>query len=179
MPPKSGIPPRSEMDESGRLTVVNMGAPSMISIKLFEKDNIGDVVRFENDLREQEPGCFNWDIGEEYVSAILNSFSDAAFKNSISLLAYEGENIVGRIDTTLIASHFDGSFKAYLDWICVLKSHRHRGVAQSLLSAARRELKKYGVYTLIALIANNDESLSFYRAIEGAVIRDEGIRIDI
>lgn len=36
----------------------------------------------------------------------------------------------GGIDASLIASRFDGSKKAYLEWICVIKSSRHQGVAQ-------------------------------------------------
>lgn len=46
--------------------------------------------------------------------------------------------VVGRVDSTLICSHFDGSVKAYLDWICVIKKYRHMGIAQSLMGALRR-----------------------------------------
>ena len=56
--------------------------------------------------------------------------NDSAFADSISLLAYDDKKVVGRIDSTMIASHFDGSKKAYLDWICVIKSYRHQGIAQ-------------------------------------------------
>lgn len=80
------------------------------------------------------------------------------FANSISLLAYDGGRVVGRIDSSMIASHFDGSVKAYLDWICVIKSCRHRGVAQQLMQSLRAELKKAGVDTLVGLIAANEEA---------------------
>ena len=87
--------------------------------------------------------------------------------------------MVGRIDSTLICSHFDGSTKAYLDWICVLKSARHLGVAQGLLAKLRKNLREqYQVDTLIALMASNDEAQRFYRAVEKAEIRDEGIWMD-
>ena len=49
-----------------------------------------------------------------------------AFDNSLSLLAYMDGKIVGRIDLSTILSRFDISKKAYLDWICVIKSYRHK-----------------------------------------------------
>ena len=85
----------------------------------------------------------------------------------------------GRIDAVLIPSHFDGSVKAYLDWICVIKSFRHQGVAQALLSELRKKLKEQGVDTLIALTASNVEAQRFYRNIPDSEMRDTGIWIDI
>ena len=86
---------------------------------------------------------------------------------------------MGRIDSSMIASHFDGSVKAYLDWICVIKSCRHRGVAQQLMQSLRAELKKAGVDTLVGLIAANEEAQRFYHALPRAQVRVEGIWIDI
>ena len=79
----------------------------------------------------------------------------------------------------MIASHFDGSVKAYLDWICVIKSCRHRGVAQALLAELRARLKARGIDTLIALTASNEEAQRFYRAIPDSEMKDTGIWIDI
>ncbi len=87
--------------------------------------------------------------------------------------------MIGRIDAALIPSRFDGSIKAYLDWICVLKSCRHQGVAQTLLSALRDALKKQNVDTLIALTAANDEAQQFYKPIPDSEMRDIGIWIEI
>ena len=137
-------------------------------------DKIPDVIDFENRLREEEP-FFCWDVGEKYQSDVAKSFSDPRFDDCISLLAEENGRIVGRIDATLLPSRFDGSVKAYLDWICVIKSSRHRGVAQSLMNALRQELRARGVDTLIALIAANEEAQRFYRSLNGAEIRDEGL----
>ncbi|MBR6957417.1 MAG: GNAT family N-acetyltransferase, partial [Erysipelotrichaceae bacterium] len=86
---------------------------------------------------------------------------------------------VGRIDSSMISSHFDGSTKAYLDWICVLKSYRHHGVAQKLLEELRKKLKERGVTTLIALTAANEEAQRFYKNIPDSLMRDIGIWIDI
>ncbi|MDE6656334.1 MAG: hypothetical protein K2J85_05000, partial [Anaeroplasmataceae bacterium] len=98
-----------------------------LQIKKFTKDKIQDVLSFEKRLREEE-SFWGWEINDSYIQAVKKSFDDSAFKDSISLLAYDENIVIGRIDSTMIASHFDGSKKAYLDWICVIKSYRHHGV---------------------------------------------------
>ena len=149
-----------------------------MDIRPYTKDRIPDVLAFERALREEE-SFWGWDIDERYVAAVTASFDDPAFAGSLSLLAYEDDRIVGRIDSTLICSHFDGSVKAYLDWICVLRSQRHRGVAQAMMTALRTRLKERGADTLIGLIAANQDAQRFYRSLPSALIRDESIWIDL
>lgn len=149
-----------------------------IDVVRYTKDKIDDVIRFEKDLRAEE-NFWGWEIDEKYILNVTKSFDLSEFDRSISLLAYVDSKVVGRIDSTMIASHFDGSIKAYLDWICVIKSFRHHGVAQLLMQKLRKELKQNGVDILIGLIASNDEAQRFYRSLEKAEIKDEGIWIDL
>jgi len=149
-----------------------------ITIKPFTLPLIPDVVDFERRLRIEE-NFWGWEIDEEYVKNIENSFTDKRFDNSVSLLAYVDGKVVGRIDASLITTRMDGSINAYLDWICVIKSFRHKGVAQALLGELRKELKSMGANTLIALTAENEESQSFYRSVKNAVMRDVGIWIEL
>lgn len=147
-------------------------------IRAYTKELIPDVLDFERRLREEE-SFWGWEIDEAYIESVVRSFDDPAFDRCVSLLAYAQESVVGRIDASLIYSRFDGSVKAYLDWICVVKSSRHQGAAQALMNALREELKRRGVKTLVGLIAANEEAQRFYRALPGAMIRDEGIWIDV
>ena len=147
-------------------------------IRAYTKELIPDVLDFERRLREEE-NFWGWEIDEAYIESVARSFDDPAFDRCVSLLAYAQESVVGRIDASLIYSRFDGSVKAYLDWICVVKSSRHQGAAQALMNALREELKRRGVKTLVGLIAANEEAQRFYRALPGAMIRDEGIWIDV
>ena len=149
-----------------------------LTIKPYTKDKIPDVVDFENRLRQEED-FWGWEINDDYVRSVEKSFEDHAFDNAISLLAYDGERVVGRIDSTLIASRFDGTKKAYLDWICVVKSYSHKGVAQRLLEGLKEILKSKNIDTLIALTAANEEAQSFYKSIPDSQMRDIGIWIDI
>ncbi len=149
-----------------------------MEIKRYTKDRIADVIEFEKNLRKEE-STWGWEIDEAYVENVTRSFENPAFENSLSLLAYMDGKVVGRIDSSIICSHFDGSVKAYLDWICVLKSCRHQGVAQALMGTLQRQLKERGVDTLIGLIDSAEGAQRFYRALPNAMIRDEGIWIDI
>ena len=144
----------------------------------YTKERIADVLDFERRLREEE-NFWGWEIDEAYIASVEKSFSDPRFAHSLSLLAYVDGKVMGRIDSTLVCSRFDGSVKAYLDWICVLQSQRHKGVAQALMTELRCRLKDAGADTLIGLIASNPEAQRFYRSLENAEIKDEGIWIDL
>ena len=149
-----------------------------LEIKRYTKDKIPDVVDFEHRLRDEE-NFWGWEINDAYIQAVEKSFSDSAFADSISLLAYDDNKVIGRIDSTIIASHFDGSKKAYLDWICVIKSYRHMGVAQRLLETLREILKNSHIDILIALTASNEDAQRFYKSIPNSEMHDIGIWIDI
>ena len=149
-----------------------------MEIRHYTKECIPDVLNFERDLRAEE-NFWGWEIDEKYIADVTESFENPAFADSLSLLAYMDGKVVGRIDSTRICSHFDGSTKAYLDWICVIKSYRHKGVAQALMQVLCRELKAQGIDTLIGLIASNEDAQRFYRILPNAEIRDEGIWIDL
>lgn len=146
----------------------------MIEIKHYTKDQIPDVLQFERDLRSEE-NFWGLEIDEKYIVDVTASFENPAFANCLSLLAYMDGKVVDRIDSTKIYSHFGGSAKAYLDWICVIKSCRHKGVAQALMQTLRKELKNQGVDTLIGLIASNEDAQRFYRNLPNSEIKDESI----
>lgn len=149
-----------------------------LQIRAYTKDRIPDVLDFERRLRREED-FWGWEIDQAYVRAVESSFDDRSFEDAISLLAYDGSAVVGRIDASLIASRFDGSKKAYLDWICVIKSSRHQGVGQRLLESLRQILKDRQINTLVALTAANEEAQRFYKSVPDSVMRDVGIWIDI
>ncbi len=164
-----------ENSKSEAWTEVNS---EVVTVTRYTERDIPAVLDFERQLRAEED-VWGWEIDEAYVRSVTASFHDGRFANALSLLAWQNGCVIGRIDAVLLPSHFDGSVKAYLDWICVLKSCRHRGAAQRLLTALRGELKALGVDTLIALTASNDEAQRFYRAVPDSVMRDTGIWIDV
>ena len=151
----------------------------MFRIAVLKEDMLAQVFAFEQRLSQEEPGYYHWTEEPGYREKVEASFRETRYANALTLVALaEDGGIVGRIDAALVPSHFDGSVKGYLDWICVLKSWRHRGVAQALMGELRKALAERGVDTLVGLIAANEEAQRFYRSMQGAVIRDEGIWID-
>ena len=149
-----------------------------IKIELYTKERIPDVLAFEKQLRAEED-VWGWEIDDAYIKSVTDSFDDPRFQNALSLMAYIGEQVVGRIDVVRIPSYFDGTVKAYLDWICVLKSARHKGVAQALMNEIRSRLKAEGIDTLIALTPSNDAAQRFYKSVPDSSMHDIGIWIDI
>ncbi len=152
----------------------------MILIRKMEKEDVRKIIAFERELRNQEPDTYYWEPDEAYEKQLEHSFDDARFNTALSLIALKEDRVIGRIDASLITSRSDASCcSAYLDWICVLKSERHRKTAQTLLNALKAECRKQGVGLLIALTAGNDEAQRFYRHVENASIHDTGIWIEI
>ena len=150
----------------------------VVEVVPYTKADIPDVLSFERRLRAEEAD-WGWQIDDAYLARVQRSFEGDTFRDALSFLAYGDGQVVGRIDGALIRSYFDGSTKAYLDWICVIKSYRHRGVAQALLARLRQELKERGVDTLIALTAGNEEAQRFYKHVPDSILRDTGIWIDV
>lgn len=151
----------------------------MFRIVELTEDMLPSLFVYEQRLSEEEPGFYHWIEEVDYQEKVRASFRDIRFNGAVTLVAQATDGqIVGRIDASLIPTHFDGSIKGYLDWICVLKSWRHKGVAQALMEALRRYLTERGIDTLVGLIAANEEAQKFYRSMQNALIRDEGIWID-
>lgn len=152
----------------------------MFQVKEFEKDDIDKVIAFERELREQEPDTYYWEPDAAYRRLLEQSFEDERFRTALSFIAVREDKVIGRVDASLISSRSDAScFCAYMDWICVLKSERHRQVAQALLKALKEKCRERGVGMLIALMANNGEAQSFYKGVENASMHDTGIWISI
>jgi len=79
--------------------------------------------------------------------------------------AYKNDKVIGRIDASIVFTHFDGTvYEAYLNWICVLREERHNGVAQLLLQSLKVVLKEKNIDTLVILTAGNEEAIKFYDA---------------
>lgn len=149
-----------------------------IIIKEYTKELIDDAIKFELDLRKEED-FYTYNIDNEYKDRINNSFNNPLFNNAVSYLAYIDNKVVGRIDASFIYSKFDGNKKCYLDWICVLKSYRHQGIAQLLFNKLIDKLKQLKINTLIVLTATNEESINFYNNIKYDKVDEKALWIDI
>ncbi len=55
----------------------------MITVKMFEKEDIKKVIEFEYELRKQEPNTYYWEPDENYVKQLEESFSDERFNTAV------------------------------------------------------------------------------------------------
>lgn len=139
----------------------------MINIKQFKKEDIDKVIDFEKELRRQELNTYFWNIDEDYKIKVLNTFADKNFDNAFSFLAVDNDDVIGRIDVSLIVSRCNGIIEtAFLDWICVLKSRRHEGIGQAMINHVKRYLKEKGITSFIVLTSENEEAKRYYDAME-------------
>ena len=53
-----------------------------LTIEPFTEDRIEDVLAYERELREQEKDTYFWDIDEQYIANVKNSFKDGRFAES-------------------------------------------------------------------------------------------------
>ena len=87
----------------------------MINIKQFKKEDINKVIDFEKELRRQEANTYFWNIDEDYKTKVLNTFGDKNFDNALTFLAMDDNDVIGRIDVSLIVSRCNN-----INCICII-----------------------------------------------------------
>lgn len=55
-----------------------------MEVKQYTKDQLDNVLRFEQNLRKEED-FWSWEIDDTYLQKVKNSFDDDGFRNSLSL----------------------------------------------------------------------------------------------
>ena len=141
-------------------------------------ENIDVVVEFEKRARETEAEIFTFEFDEMvFRKETLNALGNPNFASTRCMMcADENGDIIGRVDFTLLPSFaFGGDIRAYVDWVYVLKAHRHKGVAQFLFNEMTEYLKKLGINDYFLIAAENEEAQSFYRSLGNASIEKQDI----
>ena len=118
---------------------------------------------------EQEPEMMLAEKMDE--TGIRERVADEFFQRTTSILAIDGESIVGRIEFHFYGCMQDGYRMAYVDWIYVLKNYRHRGIAQALFQEFEKECDKHRINQYYLITAENAEADRFYKAFQGTEIK--------
>lgn len=141
----------------------------------FEKLSSKNVENYLDYLKislEQEPDMMTIDSidKDEIRNRIMNN------KNtSISILAIEDEQVIGRIEYHFYDCIQDGYKMAYVNWIYVLPVFRHKGVAQSLFKEFENDCMKNGINQYFLIQACNENATHFYGSFEGSATTKERI----
>ena len=138
--------------------------------QLLSLESVDMLVDFEKKARISEPDIFIWDFDEHTFKAdTIKSLENPLFASARCMICVENGEVLGRLDFALLPS-IGGDLRAYVDWVYVLKEHRHKGIAQFLFKEMGEYLAKLGVAEYILLTAENDEAQRFYKNMQGAEI---------
>lgn len=138
----------------------------------FERLNAENVESYLDYLKiamEQEPDMMFAEKMDE--TGIRERVADEFFQRTTSILAFDGESIVGRIEFHFYGCMQDGYRMAYVDWVYVLRDYRHRGIAQALFREFEKECDKHRINQYYLITAENAEANRFYKAFQGAEIK--------
>lgn len=148
-----------------------------MNIRFLNKESLRTLVSFEKEARETEPGVLfgNFDEGEFYDKT-LKALKDKSFSNAKTILCFQGEKVVGRLDFSIISSFaFGGDKQLYVDWIYVLKEYRHKKIAQALFEEVEKYMKENNMDRYFLIAAENDEAKRLYHNMKDVKITRQEI----
>lgn len=134
-----------------------------MEFKIMEANDAASLAAFEIEARMTEPGILYGEIdAKKYAEVTIERMADPLYSNTRVILAAHEGRIVGRCDFTVKGSFMDGFRSAYVDWIYVLKEHRHQKVGQGLIGYLESYLREHQIEEYFLITAHNQEAQSFY-----------------
>lgn len=106
-------------------------------------------------------------------TAVKERIRDPFYQSKKSVLAIENDEAVGRIEYHFYGCIQDGYRMAYVDWVYVLKSHRHQGVAQGLFREFENDCIANHIDQYYLIRATNDGADRFYKSFSDAELNEQ------
>lgn len=128
--------------------------------EILSNDNVDEYIDYLKSAMGEEPDLMTADKVDE--NGIKNRVADPFFNKTTSVLAKMDGQVVGRIEYHFYGCMQDGYKMAYVDWVYVLKSYRHQGIAQKLFAEFEKDCEKNNINQYYLIRAQNDEADSFY-----------------
>jgi len=148
-------------------------------VELLSVENFDKLAEFEKCARLSEPDVFLEELNcEKFKHETLAALQNPNYSLARCMLCAEGieGNVIGRLDFSILSSFaFGGDMRAYIDWVYVLKEHRHKGVARFLFSHMEEYLTSIGINEYFLIAAENQEAQQFYRSIKDAHMQKQDI----
>ena len=101
-------------------------------------------------------------------AGIKERIADPFYSRTTSILAKVDGSVVGRIEYHFYGCMQDGQRMAYVDWVYVLKSFRHRGIARGLFAEFEKDCAANHIDQYYLIRAKNEEADRFYGCFENA-----------
>ena len=144
-----------------------------ITIAPLHKENVSQYIAYLHKALSEEPDML-W-IEHVDEAGIWERIRDPFYQNTKSLLAFDGENVVGRIEYHFYGCLQDGYRMAYVDWVYVLPSYRHSGIAQQLFKEFEKDCAANRINQYYLIRATNPSADKFYHSFENAELEDEPV----
>ena len=128
--------------------------------EILNKDNVNEYIDYLKIAMSEEPDLMFADAVDE--EGIKSRVADSFFNKTTSILAKVNGQVVGRIEYHFYGCLQDGYRMAYVDWVYVLKSYRHRGIAQKLFAEFEKYCVKNNINQFYLIRAKNEEADRFY-----------------
>ena len=139
----------------------------------LSSDNVDEYIEYLKNAMDEEPELMMADRVDE--DGIKNRVADPFFNKTISILAKIDNRVVGDIEYHFYGCMQDGYRMAYVDWVYVLKSYRHQGMAQKLFAEFEKDCEKHNIDQYYLICARNDDANRFYKHFVGAKLTESPI----
>ncbi|MCH5339144.1 MAG: GNAT family N-acetyltransferase [Acetatifactor sp.] len=138
--------------------------------EILNRDNAEDYIAYLKIAMSEEPDMMTAEKIDE--QGIKNRIQNPFFNRTISILAKEDGKVVGRIEYHFYGCMQDGYKMAYVDWVYVLKSYRHKGIAQMLFAEFEKDCARKNIDQYYLIRATNDGANRFYTNFEGVELSE-------
>jgi acetyltransferase, GNAT family len=137
-----------------------------MKIKKLTEENIRDYIEYLKIARSLEPSLMMTDaVDDEDIIKRLSKDNDRLCK---SLLAYEDDKVIGRLEYHFYTCLQDNYRMCYVDWVYTLPSFRCKGVAKSLFKELEKICLENNINQYFLIQADNDSATQFYASFHGA-----------
>ena len=142
-----------------------------MTYSFLTEENADKYIEYLKKAFSEEPDMMFIEKIDE--AAIKERIADPFYANTKSILAMDGEKVIGRIEYHFYGCLQDGFRMAYVDWVYVLPEYRHRGAAQQLFKEFEKECVKGKIDQYYLIRATNDDADRFYHNFENAELGEE------
>lgn len=139
--------------------------------ELLSPSNVELYIRYLEKALLDEPDMMLVDQIDE--TAIKERLCDPFYQSKKSILAIENNEVIGRIEYHFYGCMQDGYRMAYVDWVYVLKAHRHNGVAQGLFREFEKDCHDNHIDQYYLIRATNGNAERFYKSFDGAELNEQ------
>ena len=129
--------------------------------EVLSRDNIDEYIDYLKIALSEEPDMMTTDVLDE--KGLRIRIDDPFFNKTTSILAKAEGKVVGRIEYHFYGCIQNGHKMAYVDWVYVLKSWRHKGIAQRLFVEFEKDCKMHDINQYYLIRATNENADRFYK----------------